>query len=149
AHLQLGIAYDYLGRTQEACEEYQQAVKLNPDDPKAHFYLAAAYVTLHNKPAALTEYEAVRKIDPGYISESFEEFALSKSREHGKEKLYFIPLNHFSAGSLQQLITFYRRKIGIDAIPMEPLPLRLAAIDNRRQQLVAEEVIELMKRTYP
>jgi len=46
-------------------------------------------------------------------------------------------------------VSYYKEKSGIDVITLEPLPLRLAAIDNRRQQQVAEEIVELMKRTYP
>jgi len=43
----------------------------------------------------------------------------------------------------------YKETSGIQAITLAPLPLRLAAIDNRRQQLVAEDIIELMKSSNP
>ncbi len=150
AHLQLGIAYDYLDRREEAMKEYKEAIKLDPDDERAHYSLAMAYIAMHNKPAALAEYEILRKLDPDNVAASFEDFALSaQDRESGKEKLYLIPLNNFSKGSLSRLVTYYKQKNGIDIITTQPLPLRLAAIDNRRQQLVAEEVIDLMKRTHP
>jgi tetratricopeptide (TPR) repeat protein len=147
--LQLGIAYDYLDRPEEAAAAFKEAIKLDPDDETAHYYLAMDYLALHNRPAALAEYEILRKIDPDGVPDNFEDFALSQNRERSKEKLYFIPLNNFPTTSLNRLVTFYKQKPGIEAITTESLPLRLAAIDNRRQQLIAEEVIELMKRSYP
>ena len=149
AHIQLGIAYDYLERREEAITEYKQAIKLEPNNERAHFYLALDYLALHNRPAALAEYEILRKIDPENVAETFEDFGLSQERETGKEKLYLIPLSTFSTASLNRLVTYYKEKTGIEAIASQPLPLRLAALDNRRQQLVAEEVIEFMKRSYP
>lgn len=149
AHFQLGIAYDYLNRREEAMAEYKEAIKLDPDYEDAHYSLAMAYLAMHNRPAALAEYEILRKIDPDNVAATFADFAMSQDRESGKEKLYFIPLNNFSTGSLNRLVTYYKEKNGIDAITTQPLPLRLAAIDKRRQQLVAEEVIELIKRTHP
>lgn len=149
AHFQLGIAYDYLDRREEAMAEYKEAIKLDPDDARAHYSLAMAYLAMHNRPAALAEYEILRKIDPDNIAATFEDFALSQDRESGKEKLYLIPLNNFSTGSLNRLVTYYKEKNGIDAITTQPLSLRLAASDKRRQQLIAEEVIELIKRTFP
>jgi hypothetical protein len=58
-------------------------------------------------------------------------------------------LNNFSAKSLQRLVAYYKEKNGIDVITTAPLPLRLAAVDKRRQQLIAEDVIEYMKNNYP
>lgn len=149
AHFQLAVAYDYSDRHEEAAVEYKEAIKLDPDNARAHYLLALVYLALHNKPAAQAEYEILRKIDPEDVAETFEEFALSQNRERGKEKLYLIPLNNFSTDSLKRLVTYYKQKNGIDAIPTQPLPLRLAAIEKERQQLVAEEVIKLMKRSYP
>jgi tetratricopeptide (TPR) repeat protein len=149
AHFQLGIAYDYLDRREEAMTEYKEAIKLDPDYESAHYSLAMAYLAMHNKPAALAQYEILRKLDPDNVAASFEDFALSQDRESGKEKLYLIPLNDFSTGSLNRLVNYYKEKNGIDVITTQPLPLRLAAIDKRRQQLVAEDVIELIKRTHP
>ncbi len=149
AHHQLGVAYDYLDRREEAMAEYKEAIKVDPDYQRAHYSLALAYLAMHNKPAALEEYEILRKLDPDNVAASFEDFALSQDRESGKEKLYLIPLNNFSTGSLNRLVSYYKERNGIDAITTKPLPLRLAAMDKRRQQLVAEEVIDLIKRTYP
>jgi tetratricopeptide (TPR) repeat protein len=149
ARVQLAIAYDYLKRHEQAVAELQKALKLEPNNAKAHYSLIEAYLFLGNRSAALMEYEILQKIDPDYTDESFEDLALAVRRERGKEKLYFIPLNNFASADVKRLVSYYKEKSGIDVITLEPLPLRLAAIDNRRQQQVAEEIVELMKRTYP
>ena len=149
AHLQLGIAYYYLDRREEALAEYKEAAKLDPDNRHVHHALALAYLDLHNQPAAQAEYEILRNLDPDNVAESFEDFEFAQLRESGKEKLYLIPLNNFSTKSLQRLVAYYKEKNGIDVITTAPLPLRLAAVDKRRQQLIAEDVIEYMKTNYP
>jgi predicted Zn-dependent protease len=111
--------------------------------------LALAYVDLHNQPAANAEYEILRKLDPAGVTESFEDFEFAALREVGKEKLYLIPLNNFSAKSLHRLVAYYKENYRIDVITTAPLRLRLAAVDKRRQQLVAEDVIDYMKLNYP
>ena len=149
AHVQLGVAYDYLNRHQEAVDEFKTALKLNAANAKAHYCLTLSYLKLGNRPAALTEYKILQEADPDYTNESFADLILLAQKERGKEKLYFVPVNSFSSAGVKLLVTYYKKKIGIDAITLEPLPLRLAAIDNRRQQLVAEDIVDLMKRTYP
>lgn len=149
AHLQLGVAYHYLDRREEALIEYKEAAKLNPDNERVHYALAQAYLDLHNQPAAQAEYEILRNLDPDNVAESFEDFEFAQLRESGKEKLYLIPLNNFSTKSLQRLVAYYKEKNGIDVITTAPLPLRLAAVDKRRQQLIAEDVIEYIKTNYP
>lgn len=149
AHVQLGIAYDYLRRYTEAVEEYRQALKLDRNDERAHYALARAYLAMRNRSAAFAEYEILRKINPGKAAELFSDPALTHNRESGNEKLYFIPVGRFSSGSLKKLVSYYQRKPGVNAITTQPIPLELPAIDKQRQQLIAEEVIELIKRRYP
>jgi len=148
-HLQLGVAYDYLDRYEEAVEEYKQAINLNPDDEKAHYCLALVYVAMRNKHAAVEQYEILRTINPNEAAELFGESPLLQGREAGKEKLYFIPLGNFSRAPLTRLVTYYKRKSGVSAISTAGLPLEFAAIDTLRRQVIAEEVVELMKRKYP
>ena len=148
-HIQLGVAYDYMNRNQEAVEEFKSALKLDAANSKAHYRLIISYLKLGNKPAAITEYQILQARDPKYTSESLEDLVLLTQRERGKEKLYFLPLNSFSSDDVKLLVTYYKETTGIDAIALAPLPLRLAAIDNRRQQLVAEDIIGLMKSSNP
>jgi len=148
-HFQLGIAYDYLRRYEESIKEYKEALKLNPEHESAHYSLALAYVALHNKPAALQQYEMLRKIDSDRAAELIEHIGVSENRERGKEKLYFVPLNNFPAASLTRLVNACKQKTGIEVIVTQPVPLALSTIDKRRQQVIAEEAIALMKRRYP
>jgi len=149
AHVQLGVAYDYMNRNQEAAEEFKSALKLDAADAKAHYRLIFSYLKLGNRPAAVAEYQILQATDPNYTNESIEDLVLLTRRERGKEKLYFIPLNSFSSDDVKLLVTYYKETTGIQAITLAPLPLRLAAIDNRRQQLVAEDILELMKSSNP
>lgn len=149
AHVQLGIAYNYLRRYPQAVEEYQQAIDLDWNDEEAHYQLALACLALRNRTAAFAEYETLRKINPDKAAELFSDPAVPHNRDSGNDKLYFIPLGNFSSGTLNKLITYYQQKPGVKAIPTQAVPLALSVMDKRRQQLVAEEVIELMKLRYP
>jgi tetratricopeptide (TPR) repeat protein len=149
AYLQLGVAYDYLQRNGEAAAAYKEAVKLDPKDESARYSLALAYMSLHNKPAALEQYEALRKLNPDDAADLFERLRLSEQRARGKEKLYFVPLSNYSAASLTKLVNFCKEKIGVQAILIQPLPFALSTVNKRRQQVIAEEAIELIKVKYP
>ena len=148
-HLQLGIAYDYLRRFKESAATYQQAVKLDPDDDSARYYLILAYMSLHNKTAALEQYEILRKINPDMAAELVEDGGLRETREKGKEKLYFVPLDKFSAASLTKLVNSCKQKTGIEVIVTQPVPFTLSTVNKQRQQVIAEEAISLIKLRYP
>lgn len=149
AHLQLGIAYDYLTRYDEAVAEYKQAIELDADDEEAHQSLISTYLAMHNKPAALAQCEVLRKINADMADQILKDLALLQDRERGKEKLYFIPLGNFRQEALTKLVSYYKQKLGIEATAVAPLPLALSTIDPRRQQVIAEEAVELMKNKYP
>jgi tetratricopeptide (TPR) repeat protein len=148
-HFQLAIAYDYLRRFEESAEEYRQCIKLDPKYEEAHYSLALAYVALHNKPAALSQYETLKKLNAEMAAGLLEDIGFSENRERGKEKLYFVPLHDFSAASLTKLVNSCKQKIGIEVIVTEPVPFALSTVDKRRQQVIAEEAINLMKLRYP
>jgi tetratricopeptide (TPR) repeat protein/predicted Zn-dependent protease len=149
AHFQLGIAYDYLRRYDESVKEYSAALKLEPDDESSRYSLALAYVALHNKPAALEQYEILRKINSDSAAELLEDIGVSENKEKGKEKLYFVPLDTFSAASLTRLVNFCKQKTGIEVQVMKPVPFVLSTINKQRQQVIAEEAINLIKLRYP
>ena len=149
SHVQLGIAYSYLRRYQEAVAAYKEALKISPNDEKAHYELAMAYLALRNRTAAFAEYEILRKLNPDKAAELFADSSVPRERKNGQEKLYFIPVGNFSSSSLNKLVTYYKGKAGVSAISTRPMALSLPTIDKRRQQIIAEEVVELMKRTYP
>ena len=149
AHIQLAIAYDYLQRFEDAAAEYNEAIRLDPEDEDARYSLARIYLSLHNKPAALEQYEALRKLNPNVAAELFADTRLSEPRERGKEKLYFVPLGNFSAASLTKLVNFCKQKTGINASVTQAVPFALSTIDKRRQQIIAEDAIELVKFRLP
>jgi Flp pilus assembly protein TadD/predicted Zn-dependent protease len=149
AHYQLGIAYDYLERYEESVKEYNEVLKLDPDEEGARYYLALAYAGSHNKSAALEQYEILRKTSKGSGSELLELINLTANRQKGKEKLYFVPLSNYSAASLTKLANSLKQKTGIEVIVTQPVPFSLSTVDKRRQQVVAEEAINLMKVRYP
>ena len=149
AHIQLAIAYDYLRRYQDAAAEYEQVIKLDPNHQAARSSVVGIYMSLHNKPAALAHYESLRKINPDAAAWLVEEGVLSAARERGKEKLYFVPLSTFSAASLTKLVNFCKQKTGIEVIVTQPVPFALSTVDKRRQQVIAEEAMSLIKLRYP
>jgi len=149
AHIQLGIAYDCLRQYENAAAEYEQAVKLDPNDESARYHLVLAYTSLRNKPAARAQFESLRKLDPEMAAGLIEDGGLSETREKGKEKLYFVPLSNFSAASLTKLANYCKQKTGIEVTLIQPVPFALSTIDKHRQQVIAEEAIELIKLRYP
>jgi predicted Zn-dependent protease len=88
-------------------------------------------------------------MNPDSAAELIADIRSSENRERGKEKLYFVPLNKFSAGSITRLASSCKQKTGIDVIVVQPVPFALSTVDKRRQQVIAEEAINLIKLRYP
>lgn len=149
SHVQLGVAYNYMRRYEAAVAAFKEALKISPNDESAHYELALVYLALRNRTAAFAEYEILRKLNPEKAEEIFADSSVARERKIGQEKLYFIPVGNFSSASLNKLVTYYKDKPGVNAIGTRPLTLSLPTMDKRRHQLIAEEVVELMKRTYP
>ncbi len=149
AYYQLGIAYDYQQRYEESIKVYNDVLKIDPNHEESRYYLAVAYAARHNKRAALEQYEILRKKNAESAPELLEAIQLSENRERGKEKLYFVPLSDFSAASLTKLANSMKQKTGIEVIVTQPVPFALTTVDKRRQQVIAEEAINLMRARYP
>ena len=47
----------------EAIESFKQAIKINPDDARAHFLLGATCLILNDKGSALEQYKILKKLD--------------------------------------------------------------------------------------
>jgi tetratricopeptide (TPR) repeat protein len=148
AHYQLAVAYDNLRRYEEAAAEYKETIKLDPKDNASRYALAQIYLALHNKPAALEQYEILRKTDPVWATSLLQDIALPEVRERGKEKLYFVPLNNYSASEVTKLVNYCKQKIGVEPIVMDQVPFVLTTVDKKRQQIIAEEALELIKMKY-
>jgi tetratricopeptide (TPR) repeat protein len=129
AHTQLGVAYEYLKRYEEAIEAYQQALRLRPNEAKAHYGLARSYLAIGDKKAALAQSQTATGLD--------------------ERAAYFIPLGNFSSRATAELATYYKSKFGIEIVSLPAIPLDGSTFDGHRHQLIAEAVVELIKRTYP
>jgi len=149
AHYQLGIAYDYLQRYEESTKEYNEVLKLDPDHHSARYYLNMAYAGLNNKRAALEQVEILQKDKPDWAEELIEDINFVENRVKGKETLYFVPLSNFSAAALTKLANSCKQKTGIDVKVTQPVPFALTTVDKKRQQVIAEEAINLMRARYP
>jgi tetratricopeptide (TPR) repeat protein len=129
AYTQLGVAYEYLKRYGEAIEAYQLAVRLMPNEAKARSGLARAYLAIGDKKAAFAQSKTASSLD--------------------ERTAYFIPLGDFSSPAADEMATYYKRKFGIGIVCLPAIPLDASTFDGHRHQLIAEDVIELIKRTYP
>ena len=66
AYNNLGVAYDKLGRYQDAIEDYKQAIRIKPDYAEAHFNLGVAYGKLGRYQDAIESYKQAIRIKPDY-----------------------------------------------------------------------------------
>jgi Tfp pilus assembly protein PilF len=66
AHINLGLAYNEQGRTEDAIIEFQTALLINPDNAPVHNHLGLAYKTQGRTEAAVKEYVRAIQIDPAY-----------------------------------------------------------------------------------
>jgi tetratricopeptide (TPR) repeat protein len=65
AHHSLATSYYFTERYLDAIEQYKQAVSLVADYLYAHYDLGMAYLKTHNKEAAQTQYEILKRLNPG------------------------------------------------------------------------------------
>ena len=63
--------------------------------------------------------------------------------------IYFVPLGTPDAPGLDALAAHLERRYVISVRILGPLTLEESVVDNRRRQLIAEPLIDLMKRGYP
>ena len=149
AYYQLGISYDYQQRYEESSKVYNDLLKIDPRHEGARYYLGVAYAAQHNKRAAIEQYEILRKNNAESAASLLEAINVSEKRQKGKEKLYFVPLGNFSTASLTKFANLSKQKTGIEVIVTQPVPFALTTVDKRRQQVIAEEAINLMRARYP
>jgi predicted Zn-dependent protease len=67
----------------------------------------------------------------------------------GSEKIYFVPFGHFPAATVKELVSFYRSKYGLHIQTLPNVRIAQAALNPERNQLIAEQAIEIMKQAYP
>jgi hypothetical protein len=74
---------------------------------------------------------------------------LDKRQLHGAGKIHFVPLGHFPASKVEDLVAYYRDKFNLTVEVLPAVRLNASVRDADRQQLIAESIIALMKSAYP
>jgi predicted Zn-dependent protease len=63
--------------------------------------------------------------------------------------VYLVALGRFESGDLDQLAAYHAGKLGIPVGTLPPVPLDARTLDEGREQLIAEELLELLWQHYP
>ena len=71
---------------------------------------------------------------------------ISKQSLNGSGKLYLVPLGEFSKHVAEELASYYKTKYGISAETLPTVHIPPSARNAERQQLIAEEAVDLMRR---
>jgi len=74
---------------------------------------------------------------------------VDKSRLKGWGTVYLVPLGDFPDDLTGELVAFYRDKYQLNVQTLPNVPVSEAAMNSQRQQLIAEEAIDLMKQANP
>jgi predicted Zn-dependent protease len=67
----------------------------------------------------------------------------------GRGAVYLVPLGKPQRILSTDLLSYYRKKYGLELRVLRPVALPLWTRDEIRKQLIAEELVEAMKRAYP
>ena len=65
------------------------------------------------------------------------------------QKIYFAAVGEMRSVHLDVLQAYYKQRYDLTIEILPPIGLEPMVVDERRRQLIAEELIELMKRRYP
>ena len=65
------------------------------------------------------------------------------------QKIYFVQIGEMGSVHLDTLRAYYKQRYDLTIEVLPPIGLEPVVVDERRRQLIAEELIELMKRRYP
>ncbi|MBZ5546939.1 MAG: hypothetical protein LAO22_03110 [Acidobacteriia bacterium] len=68
---------------------------------------------------------------------------------NGRGTVYLVPLGKPQSILSTALLSYYRKKYGLELRVLAPVPLPAWTKDEIRHQLIAEELVEAIKRTYP
>ncbi len=65
------------------------------------------------------------------------------------QKIYLVGIGEMRSVHLDTLQAYYKQRYDLTVEILPPISLEPVVVDERRRQLIAEELIELMKRRYP
>ena len=68
---------------------------------------------------------------------------------HGQGKVHFVPLGGFPSDAQETLVSHFKNNYGVNIVSLPMIDIERVAFDPSRRQLVAEELISLMKRRHP
>jgi predicted Zn-dependent protease len=71
---------------------------------------------------------------------------IDKQSLKGSGKLYLVPLGDFSKLTTEELATYYKAKYGLSLETLPPVQIPPSARNAEREQLIAEEAVDLMRR---
>jgi predicted Zn-dependent protease len=74
---------------------------------------------------------------------------IDKHKLKGSGEIYFVPLANFPSSAVKELVAYYRSKYGLVIRTLPNLPLDSSVVDAERRQLIAEAVVDLIKKTNP
>ena len=66
AHFQEGINLYFKQQYEDANKEFEEAIKINPDDAKAYYFIGYSYYKLKNMPKAMETFEQAYHLDQRY-----------------------------------------------------------------------------------
>lgn len=64
-------------------------------------------------------------------------------------KIYLIPIGDVSTGQMQQLGNYYHGRFGLEIPTLKAVPVPANAMDNRRNQRMAETLTNEMRGNFP
>lgn len=65
---------------------------------------------------------------------------------HPQKKIHFVPVGDHPPDRLERLAAYSREKFGVTIETAQAVPLEGSAVDDQRRQVIAEELIALMRR---
>jgi len=71
------------------------------------------------------------------------------SELNGRGTVYLVPLGKPQSTLSTDLVSYYRKKYGLELRVLGPVPLPAWTTDEIRHQCIAEELVEAIKRAYP
>ena len=74
---------------------------------------------------------------------------VEKNTLKGSGTVYLVPLGDFPPATIENLAEYYRKRYGIDIMTLPKLELPKAVKSDERKQLIAEELITLIKNVKP
>src|SRR5260370_36919577 len=103
AHVLLGRCYQNTNRTVQAIEQFQTALRLDPDIPLGHYHLGFAYASLGRNVEAIAEYEKELQHSPS-----------------NPAVIYLLGHRQWEAGDLKSAVEHLRKATALVHIHTDP-----------------------------